>query len=259
MGEIQHDPLPTIPRPLTPRARRRSWGEAPVRTWMVLTLLIGASLGYLVISNVMEGLSERRVIYNGVVARATILEVNGDPDPRKRIRMDGAAGDRTVRLMYKDSAGKEIESQREMQTPTYAGRGPRDVIDIRFDPARPEAWTDRTESQPWFARMAIVWMLLPALLLALMMMLVRRRQILRVWTEGVPMTGTVVDTRQSPIAPRSRVVRFTLDDDRRIFSTFVPISAGEVTRGGELTMLASPTNPGRAILAELYVDERNDE
>jgi hypothetical protein len=167
--------------------------------------------------------------------------------------MDGAAGDRTVRLMYKDSAGKEIESQREMQTPTYAGRGPRDVIDIRFDPARPEAWTDRTEPQPWFARMAIVWMLLPALLLALMMMLVRRRQILRVWTEGVPMTGTVVDTRQSPIAPRSRVVRFTLDGDRRIFSTFVPISAGEVSRGGELVMLASPTNPGRAIVAELYL------
>src|SRR5262245_57134370 len=120
LTEANSDSLPTVPRPLTSRARKRSWAEAPVRTWMVLTLLIGISLGYLVISNVIDGLSERRVIYNGVIASATILEVNGDADPRHKIRMDGAAGDRTVRLKYNDSTGKEIESEREMQTPTHA-------------------------------------------------------------------------------------------------------------------------------------------
>jgi hypothetical protein len=223
-----------------------------VRTWMVLTLLIGISLGYLVVSNVIDGLSERRVIYNGVIASATILEVNGDSDPRHKIRMDGASGDRTVRLKYADSSGKEVESEREMQTPAQSGKGPRDVIQVRFDPQRPEAWTDRTEPQPWFARMAIVWMLLPAILLAVAMMLIRRAQILKVWVEGVPMTATVVDTRQSPIAPRSRVVRFTLDGERRIFSTFFPLAAGEVAEGGEFMMLALPTNHARAIVAELY-------
>jgi hypothetical protein len=251
------DSFPTVPRPLTARVRRRSWAEAPVRTWMVLTLLIAASLGYLAITNILEGLSERRVIYNGVIASATIVEVNGDSDPRKAIATNGAVGDRTVKLKYRDASGKEIESERELQTSRHKGRHPRDILQIRYDPDKPEAWTDSTEPRPWFARLAIVWMLLPALLLAGIMMLIRRMQILRVWIEGVPMTGTVIDTRQSPIAPRSRVVRFTLDDDRRIFSTFVPISAGDVSRGGELMMLASPTDHSRAIVADLYQEVLN--
>ena len=73
------------------------------------------------------------------------------------------------------------------------------------------------------------------------------------------MPGTVVDLKQSPIAPHSRVVRFTLNDgdDRRIGSTFFPLIAGELQKGDELLFIVSPTNRTRAIAAELYEDSRS--
>ena len=139
----------------------------------------------------------------------------------------------------------------------FEGRHPGDTIEIRFDPDHPEIWTDRTEPQPWMARLAIVWMLLPAVIIAACMMLLRRRQIINIWRNGLPATGTVVDLRQSSIAPHSRVVRFTLNDsaDRRILSTFFPMAAGDLNKGDELVLLTSPTNRARAIVAKLYVEE----
>ena len=225
-----------------------------MRVWVVLTILVGGSLGYLVASNFKDGLAERQMIRGGATADARIVDIDGDRDPRKVVSMHGSVADRTVRLIYKDTNGKEIESVRPLENVRYNDAHVGDIVAIHFDPQRPEAWTDRVDPQPWLARLFVVWMLLPALLIAIAMMLLRRSQILSIWTEGVPLTGTVIDIRQSAIAPRSRVVRFTLAEsaDRRVHSTFFPLAAGDIGKGDELIVLASPTNHARTIAAELY-------
>jgi hypothetical protein len=222
---------------------------------MVLTFLVGASLAYLTAMNIRDGLTDRRLVEHGIPAIATLVDVNGNGDPRKTVAMHGPTEDRTVHLSYKDANGNAIDSPlRALENPLSDGKHPGQTIAIRYDPDQPDSWIDRTETQPWVARLTIVWMLLPAVLVAVLMLLLRRYQMLRVWRDGVEVTGTVVELHHSSIAPRSRIVRFTLGDpaDRRIFSTFFPNSAGEINKGDELLLLTLPANPSRAIVAELY-------
>jgi hypothetical protein len=51
-------------------------------------------------------------------------------------------------------------------------------------------------------------------------------------------------------------MRFTLanehDDDRRLFTTLWPHHAGELVAGETVLVIAPPTNPGRALVADLY-------
>ena len=98
-------------------------------------------------------------------------------------------------------------------------------------------------------------MLLPLLALAIVVMLLRRRRILKIWRSGEAAAAVVVDTKQSSIAPRSRVMRFALrdGDDRRVFQTLAPRSMGELNPGDEVMILHEPGNPGRAVVAELYM------
>jgi len=128
-------------------------------------------------------------------------------------------------------------------------------IPLRIDPSEPERWTDRTEPPPWLAEMTAVLFLLPLLLLAVLMMLWARRRALNIWRRGEPAVAVVVDTKQSSIAPRSRVMRYALRDgaDRRVFSTLAPYAMGPLEPGDEVMILHAPGNPGRAVVAELYV------
>ena len=56
------------------------------------------------------------------------------------------------------------------------------------------------------------------------------------------MYAAVIDAKQSSIAPMLRVVRFSLieGEDRRVFSTFIPNSAGELQKGDEVVLLVLP-------------------
>ena len=226
-----------------------------MRIWSVISLLVGISLLYLAAQNVSEGMTERRLINDGKEFTATVLEVNGDRDPRHAVKMQGESGDRMVKLDY---PGVPSDAQpRALESIKSDGLRPGDPVRIRVDPNDLAMWTDSTEPQPWLARLAIVWMLLPALLLALVMLVIRRHQMLRIWRDGTETFGTIVELRQSPIAPRSRVVRFTLgdSDNRQIFSTLFPNRAGEINTGDELLLLTLGSNPSRAIVAELYEEE----
>jgi hypothetical protein len=65
-----------------------------------------------------------------------------------------------------------------------------------------------------------------------------------------------IDTKQSAIAPRSRIVRYAIKDaaDRRIFSMLFPQSAGVPEKGEEFEVLYLPNRASRAIAAELYAE-----
>jgi hypothetical protein len=253
---VKH-PLPAPPRPITRRVRARSWAEAPVRVWSILTILIIVTIIYLAAQNVMDGVIDHRLIHHGTQVTAKIVEVSGTGDPRRTVATHGSTEDRTVKLTY--PGGPDDGSTRALETARYEGKRPGDEIQVRFDPSNPELWTDRTQTQPWTARMAIVWMLLPPLAISLLMLLWRRQQILGLWRNGSVMSASVVDSKQSAIAPRSRVVRFILNDseDRRVLSSFYPNHAASMEKGDDLLILAPPTNPSRAIVARLYEEELN--
>jgi hypothetical protein len=80
------------------------------------------------------------------------------------------------------------------------------------------------------------------------------RKILRVWENGVPIEGTVVDLRHSAWAPMSRLVRYTLagSRDRRIFSALAP--KPDAPARGEPIQLLMPSDGATkpTILARLY-------
>src|SRR4051812_7215643 len=130
-----------------------------------------------------------------------------------------------------------------------------ETIPLRIDPDNPEVWTDRLEPPPLLAEMTAVLFLLPLLALAVLMLFLVRRRTLNIWRRGEPAVAVVVDTKQSSVAPRSRVMRFALRDspDRRVFHTLAPNSMGPLEPGDEVMILHEPGKPARAVVAELYL------
>jgi hypothetical protein len=228
-----------------------------VRVWTILSILIAVALASLAVQNISAGLTDRKLVNQGTKTVATIVEINGQTEGRA-VNFNGTVEDRTVKLAFA-GAPADIRN-RALENPKNDRRRPGDHIEIRFDPSNPDNWTDRTEPQPWAQHLAIVLMLLPALVVAVAMLLLRRSQVLALWRDGAPTTGTVIDSRQSAIAPRSRVIRFTLagSESRRILQTFWPQHAGPIDKDDELLMLVPPTGKSRAIVAELY-EQRSQE
>ena len=96
--------------------------------------------------------------------------------------------------------------------------------------------------------------MVPVLLVAIAMTIWQRRRVLNVWRDGELVEGTVVDWHRSGLAPRSVVVRFTIDEseDNRVFSTHWPNTAGPVHAGEAIHLVMPPGAPSRAIAAALY-------
>src|SRR5262245_13966422 len=71
--------LPQTPRPLTPRARRRSWAELPVRVWLILTITIALVTVYFTVTRVLEAREDRWLIEHGTPVNAVFEAVGTDP------------------------------------------------------------------------------------------------------------------------------------------------------------------------------------
>jgi hypothetical protein len=68
------------------------------------------------------------------------------------------------------------------------------------------------------------------------------------------MEAVVMETRQAPTAPLSRVVFFTLADsrDRRLFKVLVPTKIARYQPGDPFWIIAPPGRADQAIMAALY-------
>jgi hypothetical protein len=245
------DSLPPAPRPINPRAARRSWAEAPVRIWAILSIIVLVVTIYFTVSQVSAALATRRLIFHGTAVMAHVDAANGVKDRGRRYdRRDRIGADLT--FTAPDGTRQTVQGELSPQSGFLTVGG---TIDLRVDPNDPTVWTDRITPPPWHTELSAVIILVPLLLLSVLMMLWRRVQVLAVWRRGEPMSGIVVDSKQSAIAPRSRVVRFALMDgnDRRVFHVLYPTRAGEPGKGDELLLIAPPLKPSRAIVADLYI------
>jgi hypothetical protein len=245
--------LPPVPRPVTRRAARRSWAEAPVRVWEILTVIVVAAATYLALTHLTRAMRDRWLILHGTPVEAQVTAMNSSKQSTRPLdRRETIIAD----LNFRTPGGQELTVKGSL-TPAEGNLYVGDRLPIRIDPEDPTRWTDRAAPRPWLAEMTAVLFLLPLLALAVLMMLWARRRTLNLWRRGEPAVAVVVDTKQSSIAPRSRVMRYALRDgeDRRVFSTLAPNSMGPLGPGDEVMILHAPQNPGRAVVAELYVEE----
>jgi hypothetical protein len=257
---------PAPPRALTPHARRRSWNELPVRVWVVLAVAVAIVTAYFTVATIISGWELRWLLSKGTRINATVYEINDSKDVSKVYNRSDP-----LRVWIKfELPGQPkvfVEGMlQQLADPTQRIRVG-DPIEIRVDPhnygpidpiGKPGfmqvyTWTDRTDPRPWHEEFVVVLLLVPLFVLVAAIALWRRRGVMNVWRDGQAAVARVIGQRHTAIAPRSRVVRFALQDsdDRRVFTTLHP--SKDLPAAGELMWVVyPPNNPARAIVAKLY-------
>ena len=229
-------PPPEPPRALTPRGNRRAWVEPRVRVWWTSALLLAIIGAYFVINQVRSSSRDRQLISTGMKVRATVTAIN---DQARRDRVVSTSEIADFNLSFKTSAGAELRINRaRLIDPRDASGSPLKTlkvgseITVYVDPNRfvdwnekdTRLWTDRPEA-PLREDLLLGLIILPFVNILLIIAVIHRIRVIRVWRRGQVMAAVVVDTRQTASAPFSRAVRFALRDlrDRRILRAVVPV------------------------------------
>ncbi|WP_428937050.1 hypothetical protein [Fontivita pretiosa] len=249
MPEVEPPQLPPPPRPLTRRARRRSWAELPVRTWLILTVLVALVTVYFTATRISQARRDRWLIQHGTAVVATLGQTGGHLKPKRQLRTEPLP---TTIIFTLNGKRYELVESLPPKEGAFAMEGM--PFPIRVDPNDPTRWTEATEPKSWAQELTGLGVLVPVLVVLAGVTIWKRHGVLRSWRMAPLAAGIVVETRQSAMAPRSRIVRFTLRDgpDRRVWSMLVPTSAAIPEKGQTLWLLCPPGNPHRAVLARLY-------
>jgi hypothetical protein len=193
---------------------------------------------------------ERYLLQHGELVDAHVTHVWGHANPgNNAARQDPIPVKMTARL----ADGRTV--QLEGLLPEGPGRVTvGDTIQLRVDPKDASRWMEPRELTPWAHELAITYVLLGLLAVLVAIALWQRARVLHVWREGIEDEGLVVDLRHSPMAPASRLVRFSLSSmhSRRIHSTLYPVRRGLPEVGEAIGVLRLRDEPERMIVAELY-------
>jgi succinate dehydrogenase hydrophobic anchor subunit len=234
--------IPAPPRPITRNARRRSWIEGPVRVWLILAILVGVVTIFFATQQTLAALELRKLIDHGTLVDARVSDMSRGAWFQLEYELDGAK-------YTTEQTPMMLKRQEQLQ------RG--QIVPIRVDPDHPRTWTDRerNELEPIHRELVAAVILVPLLVLTIVMTLLKRRQVLRVWRDAPLMQGIVIETKQSSMSPMSRVVRFTIGGaaGARIWSTLIPVKAGVPAKDEPIDLICPPSNPDHAIVAKLYV------
>jgi hypothetical protein len=249
------DPLPPVPRPITARAASRAWAEQSVQMWWKSALAVAIVMAGVTAMQLRDHLRRKNLLEHGLPVKATVIELDG-----RKISTGSFQPMRDVELPVKLRGtlpdGRPFEFDGNL--PTAEGKAQLGAdLDLRVDPQDHSRWIEVGKQRPLTQTLMAVYLLLPVVFLLLALAWWRRNGVLKVWENGRLREAVVVDCRHSPLAPRSRVCRYTLADgeDRRVFQTLYPTRLGVPQRGDVLHMLVLHDQPGRAVVADLYVRE----
>jgi hypothetical protein len=256
---LPHSPplaLPPVPRRVTPRAARRSWGEGHERVWWTSALAVLLVAAYIAASGIREELKLRRLLRDGVDVVATAYRVKGvtaSDNPHF-----GVQRDQTIPVDFRATLpdGREVEMHGYLPVADKWIKV-NDKVRLRVDPGDPDNFTETADPRSWWHVTGVaLFIVLPIAAILLAVAEWRRRAMLKVWRTGQVAEGVVVDVRHPAAAPRSRVVRYTVSGsrDRRVFKMLYPIRAGIPVTGQPLNLLMLPDRPQDAIVAELYAE-----
>jgi hypothetical protein len=215
------------------RIAARSWAELNVRPWLVLTLLMLAVTIVLSFTYFQTASRERRLIAIGVPTSAKVMEI-GLQRERQASRDDIV----NVKLHYTDpKTQREIDSTGPLARKAGASVRIGDILPIRVDPDRPERWTDRTQPVPLGVEMTVPLMLIPFVALCLIVTFFQAARVKRVIRNGAGTRGVVVSIKQPALAPMSKQIGVTLDNDRRIRSMYWPARNGPIEKGTPIDVI----------------------
>jgi hypothetical protein len=159
-----------------------------------------------------------------------------------------------VKITYVDEKGAmheltgRLTAQRKAVNPSME-------IPVLIDPLDPQKWTDQVETRPLVEQMLIPLILFPITLVLVLGAIWQRWRMLALWRDGEAREGRIMDLRHSAVAPRSNVLRCTIEGarDKRLLSVVVPRRMPRLEPGDHLVLVipaAGETN--RAIAAMVY-------
>jgi len=251
MTPIEPPPIapPSPPRIVTARASGRAWSEPRVRFWwMAAGVLLVVGL-FFASQQSYAWWSERSLVLYGTPATARVIEVEGYNRPD---RVFGPAAVSRIEYALNGTTHRYIGPLNGNTTPLQVNK----ELAIRVDPDNPMQWTLRTEP-PTLAHQLIGGILvLPILALGLAAALVQRAVVLRAWKNNPAIEVKVIDAKQSPVAPLSRLIRCTPAKvgDRRMISVYVPHRVGSPEPGQLMWVIPLGAKSAHALVVEAFVD-----
>ncbi len=238
----------TIPRPVTPRIRRRAWFEPRVRAWLMVaaaTVIAGGMLAY---DNFGEWRRQAWLAHHGTPINAAVIEAAAQNLKGHRV----AVLSDTVVVLEFDWHGSKHQVAGVLAD-TKPGKSVEigATLPIRIDPDDPNRWTDRSDAPPLGPTFIGASIVLALALAATLAGLRRRAALLRAWREGEAALARVVERRQSALAPHCVLVSFSMGDGRTV-EAFVPAASPEA--GSEAAGWALPLSAkGRAGLSVAWM------
>ena len=243
------DSLPPVPRPLTAKARRRSWAELPLRNWLVVAIFVLLGTIYFACIQTAGWYSDKKLVEGGVPVVAHIDQIEGisrvgqvfdvstSPWTRLTFTLPGEKNARTVALQLEPAKAK-----------VRVG----DSLPIRVDPKDWSRVTERTAARSLPRELSGVFILGPLFLIAAALVLWRRSQVLAVYRNGDVVDAVILDTKATALAPRSRLVRYALEEGGRVRSLLLPATAGNFEHGQTLPVITLKKNLNAGVAATLY-------
>jgi hypothetical protein len=212
----------------------------------------------------METNHDRRLVSQGTAAWAQIVEAGGSTrqgyvpqEPGARFKLELHLPDGRTFKEEQDVAlqGESVLTVAKTQPATESaellavGRW----IEVHVNPDNPHDFTVRGDIS-MIHELGLGLSLLPIGVILLGVALVKRWGVLRTWRTGAAAVAVALESRQTAIAPLSRVVRFTLRDSRdgRVFAATAPARVARFEEGDEFWVVHPPRRPGKALVAALY-------
>jgi len=223
-GGMIEQTLTLPPRMLTVTAARRAWMEPRVRFWwMSAIVLLGLGAAF-TFEQSFAWYKLRSLVRDGLRVEAKIVEIEGF---NRGGRLFPASSN--VKLSY------AVDGREYTYVGPLEGRAEPvsvdETITLRVNPDDPENWTLRTETIPIGHYLIGGILMLPVTLVGLVAAFVQRVIVVRAWKNNPAFEMKVIDTRQSPLAPRSRLLRCTPGKigDLRVIYIYLPrtIDPGE--------------------------------
>jgi hypothetical protein len=239
---------PPAPRDVTPTASRRAWNEPRVHFWWIVAIGLVLGATFLAAQIVVTWNDDARLIRSGKRIDATVwlygARVKGRPiSPEDSATIEFQWNGQPVILTNQRITGREEK--------TFAG----DTIPIYVDPDDPQHWTARS-SPASLPKLLIGAMSLVAVAAILALVgVAQRRGVLATWRTGDARQAAIVETSQTALAPRSRLVRCALTDstDRRLITVYVPHRVANFQPGDPLWVIMPPGRPDKALAAASFV------